>query len=709
MVLLVKKLSRMNIYLRLIIVLTTIKDFINANKVCNSIGCQQTAKTILENMDSTVNPCDDFYAFSCGGFINKTIVPNGEEKVNVLTKTKDGLISDINDLMNEELNSSELQIFKDMKTFYKTCIDENKIEELGVTPMKDILKQMGGWPVIECDSWSIPRQTYRWYNETLKLRKLGFSAKYFLNFLVETDIKNPNKRIITLDQPYVGFSKFLLQFGNDSIIEYIQYMVNMAVLLGATEEKARKEMLQVFEFQSLMNISIKDPNLTDQYELMKVKDLRKLDGCIDWQSYINGMISNSSIFVEKEEEVVVYGRSYIEKLKNLILKTPIRVQANYMLWRVVEDSLLYLNKEAQDIANNFVTPVFGYAPETDRTKVCYKIVEESIGIGMSSMYIRRYLAKIPKDLSVMLDTYLKNEYLKSLSEVSWMDDETKKRAEVKMRKMKILIGYPPELLSDVEMKKYHQGLQSLEKDKHFTNMLSLMHYSKTKDYSLLRVPVTKNHWTKSGTIAIGNGAYRSLVNAYEIYAGIIRGIIYAEDRPKYINFALLAFIAGHEITHAFDVHGRTINEKGEEENWWSNATLTMFEDKKQCLINQYNNYEHSDDTPLNGEFLLSENMADNVGINVAHKAYLSAIKNDVHDEDLLPGLNYTQEQLYWISSANLWCSVYNPEYIFNEIFDDHSPNKYRVIGPLSNRPEFSKAFHCAANTPMNRTEKCQMI
>ncbi|XP_071750152.1 neprilysin-2-like isoform X2 [Lepeophtheirus salmonis] len=239
----------MNIYLRLIIVLTTIKDFINANKVCNSIGCQQTAKTILENMDSTVNPCDDFYAFSCGGFINKTIVPNGEEKVNVLTKTKDGLISDINDLMNEELNSSELQIFKDMKTFYKTCIDENKIEELGVTPMKDILKQMGGWPVIECDSWSIPRQTYRWYNETLKLRKLGFSAKYFLNFLVETDIKNPNKRIITLDQPYVGFSKFLLQFGNDSIIEYIQYMVNMAVLLGATEEKARKEMLQVFEFQ----------------------------------------------------------------------------------------------------------------------------------------------------------------------------------------------------------------------------------------------------------------------------------------------------------------------------------------------------------------------------------------------------------------------------------------------------------------------------
>ncbi|CAG2110395.1 unnamed protein product [Medioppia subpectinata] len=176
-----------------------------------------------------------------------------------------------------------------------------------------------------------------------------------------------------------------------------------------------------------------------------------------------------------------------------------------------------------------------------------------------------------------------------------------------------------------------------------------------------------------------------------------------------MNFGAIGTVIAHEITHAFDDIGKQFDKYGNNENWWHSTTDTMFKNRTQCLINQYNGYVLQDiATNLNGINTLGENIADNVGVREAFKAYKSYVKQ--HPKELtLPGLRYTPEQLFWITYGNVWCTQVRPE--VSKMFVDketHSPARFRVIGTLSNLKEFSQSFNCPEGSPMNPLNKCNI-
>ncbi|XP_035220511.1 neprilysin-2-like, partial [Stegodyphus dumicola] len=191
-------------------------------------------------------------------------------------------------------------------------------------------------------------------------------------------------------------------------------------------------------------------------------------------------------------------------------------------------------------------------------------------------------------------------------------------------------------------------------------------------------------------------------------AGILQDPLFSNDRPQYLNFPAIGNVIGHEIVHGFDDLGRQFDKNGNNINWWDQETDKSFRQKAQCIIDQYNNYTVGNGVKINGVHTLGENMADIGGMKVAYKAYQSWA-SDYGIEPSLPGLNYTPKQLFWISAANVMCSKFRPEFLMAfSTLGIGTPAMFRVIGPMSNLPEFAEDFGCSPDSSMVRENKCEV-
>uniref|UniRef100_A0ACB8FB89 Uncharacterized protein n=3 Tax=Sphaerodactylus townsendi TaxID=933632 RepID=A0ACB8FB89_9SAUR len=169
-------------------------------------------------------------------------------------------------------------------------------------------------------------------------------------------------------------------------------------------------------------------------------------------------------------------------------------------------------------------------------------------------------------------------------------------------------------------------------------------------------------------------------------------------------------VIGHEITHGFDDNGRNFNEKGDLVDWWTEVSARMFKEQSECMVNQYGNFtwDLAGGQHLNGINTLGENIADNGGIRQAYKSYVNFVKKN-GEEKLLPGLDFSHKQLFFLNFAQVWCGTFRPEYAVNAIKTDaHSPGHFRVLGTLQNTPEFSEAFQCPSADYMNPVKKCRV-
>jgi len=168
-------------------------------------------------------------------------------------------------------------------------------------------------------------------------------------------------------------------------------------------------------------------------------------------------------------------------------------------------------------------------------------------------------------------------------------------------------------------------------------------------------------------------------------------------------------VIGHEITHGFDDQGAQWDGDGNLFNWWAKETKKNYLEKAQCIIGQYGNYSvqvNDESINLNGIHTQGENIADNGGYKAAFRAYKRLVAKH-GPEPRLPGLPYTQRQMFWLAGAQINCGTMRPEYKkYIVLTDPHSPAQYRVNGPFSNLPEFAADWNCPVGSPMNPAKKC---
>ncbi|XP_078040555.1 M13 family metallopeptidase neprilysin 2 isoform X2 [Augochlora pura] len=677
--------------------------------VCYTPECVHTASRILKNMDTEIEPCDDFYDFACGGFLEATNVPDDKTIVTTFTEISDNLQNQLRASIEEKSPPNEPKPFRLAKNLYKACMNKTLIEKRGLQPLLNILKKLGGWPLLEGENWN--ETEFDWKESVYRFRKTGYSINCFIDFSIGVDLKNSTRRIIDLDQASLRLPREYLSKGfDDKIVQaYYNYMVDIATILGVDEATAKTELKQSLEFEmKLANISLpneKRRNATLLYNPMTLRELSKTYRSIPWKEYFNTLLAPNAQ-VDDDEVVIVSVPSYISDLEELLVSTPKRVQANYAIWRATASSVSYLTEEIRKKQLQYSTALSGRTEREPRWKECIDTVSGNLAISVGAMYVRKYFKEDAKKNALEMVADIRAEFKEILKRVDWMDEETRKSALDKAASMSSHIAYPEELLDDKKLEDFYEKLE-LSPDNYLESILNLTLFGVDYSFGKLRKPVNKTDWVTHGRPADVNAYYSSIENSIQYPAGILQGAFFNKDRPKYMNYGAIGFVIGHEITHGFDDQGRQFDKVGNLVDWWQPETKENYLERAECIIHQYGNYTVEDvGLNLNGINTQGENIADNGGIKEAYLAYKKWVKRN-HKESRLPGLPYTPEQLFWISAANTWCTKYRPETMKLRITTGfHSPGKFRVLGPLSNMEEFSQDFNCPLGSKMNPEKKC---
>lgn len=672
--------------------------------LCLTEPCITVASAVLGAMDRSVDPCQDFYNFACGGWIKNNPLYEGKSRWGSFSNLWEHNMLVMKQLLENTTMKGLSDAEEKAQRYYEACMNETKIEELGAKPLQQLIDQIGGWGLTE--PWAKDN-----FQKVLRTVSANLRTSPFFTVFVSTDSKNSSTNIIQVDQTSLGLPSrdyYLNKTANEKYLTaYLNFLVELGVLLGGTKESSRAMMEEVLDFETtLANITVPQEERRDEeliYNKMEAKDLTTLAPAVDWMPYLREMFA--SVSLNESEPVVVYAKEYLQKVSNLITKTNKSLLNNYMMMKVVRKMASILDQKFQDAEQRFFEVMYGTKKScTPRWKLCVSDTDSALGFALGAMFVKATFAEDSKAIAEKMVTEIKQAFEDGLKYVSWMDTETKKAAKEKADAIYNMVGYPEFIMNGTKLDKVFNDF-AVVSGLYFQNVMQYYNFSGRVTADQLRKPPNRNQW--SMTPPTVNAYYNPTKNEMVLPAGILQVPFYSHSWPKALNFGGIGVVMGHELTHAFDDQGREYDKDGNLRPWWKNSSVEAFKMQTQCMVEQYGNYSINQES-LNGRQTLGENIADNGGLKAAYNAYLNWIKKN-GEEAALPALGMTNHQLFFVGFAQVWCSVKTPESSHEGVMTDpHSPPRFRVIGTVSNSREFSKHFGCKADTPMNPNHKCEL-
>uniref|UniRef100_A0A669DAT3 Endothelin-converting enzyme 1 n=1 Tax=Oreochromis niloticus TaxID=8128 RepID=A0A669DAT3_ORENI len=603
---------------------------------------------VLGAMDRSVDPCQDFYNFACGGWIKNNPLYEGKSRWGSFSNLWEHNMLVMKQLLENTTMKGLSEAEEKAQRYYEACMNESKIEELGAKPLQQLIDQIGGWGLTE--PWDKDN-----FQKVLRTVSANLRTSPFFTVFVNTDSKNSSTNIIQVDQTSLGLPSrdyYLNKTANEKYLTaYLNFLVELGVLLGGTKESSRAMMEEVLDFETtLANITVPQEERRDEeliYNKMEAKDLATLAPAVDWMAYLREMFA--SVSLNESEPVVVYAKEYLQKVSDLITKTNKSLLNNYMMMKVVRKMASILDQRFQDAEQRFLEVMYGTKKScTPRWKVCVSDTDSALGFALGAMFVKATFAEDSKAIAENMVTEIKQAFEDGLKYVSWMDTETKKAAQEKADAIYNMVGYPEFIMNATKLDKVFNDVGKC-KSLYFQNVMQYYNFSGRVTADQLRKPPNRNQW--SMTPPTVNAYYNPTKNEMVLPAGILQVPFYSRSWPKALNFGGIGVVMGHELTHAFDDQGREYDKDGNLRPWWKNSSVEAFKKQTQCMVEQYDNYSINQE-PLNGRQTLGENIADNGGLKAAYKAYLNWIKKN-GEEATLPALGMTNHQLFFVGFAQM--------------------------------------------------------
>uniref|UniRef100_A0A1I8F0B1 Peptidase family M13 containing protein n=1 Tax=Wuchereria bancrofti TaxID=6293 RepID=A0A1I8F0B1_WUCBA len=648
-----------------------------------SVGIDESAL----HHNGYVDPCDDFYEYACGNYPINRHLPSNKAVRHTLSDMQNRLNKQIRKLLQAPVTDADKPWNRLAKQYYQKCLNEEELEATGASSMRKLLRDLGGWPVLEGRNWK------PWDNSWEKqlahiMNRTGVNA-IILELAVSHDPLNSSKFIIEVDQPKWGVgSRWPYLGGIDDLViqNYTSLMVQTAINIGADPTQAKHDMKKTIEFElRLVNFSADEMtrrNPERGNNRFQLWQLGSIFPHIDLITYIHTMFGGLEK-LSPNDTVIIREPEYFRRIQEVMRRSSKQIIANYVLWRVIQGYSPFLSPVMREPFYAFKANQTGLPsiPVPDRWEDCVFLATVMIDMPVGRLYVANHFDQL-RSMKKMNDLtkHFKNELIKQLQTVDWMDEETRRRA--------------PETTADESL---------LE----FTIRIKCMRI--TDELMRLKKFVDTSIWFQGP--AQVDAYYAPNLNEMIFPAGILQFPFMSPGVPSYITYAMVGAVIGHEVSHAFDDQGGRFDEYGNLHNWWDVETARKFYEKTECFIKQYNAVKVEEaGVHLNGQLSVGENIADNAGVKTAFIAYKSWVEENSRQEAALPGFqNMTSTQMFFLAYANNWCSLIRPKHYLQIIMADvHAPSKYRAIIPLQNRPEFSEAFHCPKGSPMNPVKKCSI-
>ncbi|KAL7294193.1 hypothetical protein TKK_0012214 [Trichogramma kaykai] len=680
---------------------------------CLTEHCVAVAASIINSMDMTIHPCDDFYQYACGGWISKNPIPDGKSIWGTFGKLEQDNQLVVKNVLERPLVEMKSQTEKKAKQYYLSCLDANEtIENLGAKPMLDLLENVGGWSIsgkFDVKRWS--------FQENMHVLQNVYNMGGLFSWAVSEDDRNSSRYIIEIDQGGLTLpttDNYLNKTEHGKVlVAYLDYMTKIGVLLGGEENSTRKKMQNIIDFETkIAEITTPQEERRDEekmYNLMTLQELQVKAPFFSWLKYFQNATSLLNKTISNQMKVVVYAPDYLRKLTELVRdykKTDEKktILNDYLVWQTVRTLTSCLSKPFRDAYKGLRKALIGSEGHEEQWRFCVNDANNVMGFAIGAMFVREVFHGKSKPMAEEMINEIRSAFTKNLKNLDWMDAETRKSAEQKANAITDMIGFPDFILNPSEIDDGFKNLQ-INPNEYFMNNIRINVFTLKKNLEKLDQPVNKTSWIMTPPTV--NAYYTPTKNQIVFPAGILQSPFFDMKNPSSLNFGGMGVVMGHELTHAFDDLGREYDLNGNLHQWWNNATIDRFKNRTECFVDQYHNYE-IEGRRVNGRQTLGENIADNGGLKAAYHAYLAKHKN-MDDLLSLPGLDLSHEQLFFVNFAQVWCSAATTEAVSLQIEkDSHCPAKYRVIGPLSNLEEFSREFNCPKGSRMNPIHKCEV-
>ncbi|XP_018573332.1 endothelin-converting enzyme homolog isoform X1 [Anoplophora glabripennis] len=686
------------------------------SKPCLNASCVHIASNILEAMDSSFDPCEDFYSYSCNGWVKANPIPDGKSTWGTFQKLEQQNQLVIKHVLEQPMETLKSKAEQKAKMYYESCLDTNDtVETLGNKPMLDLLRRIGGWNVTD-SGFNILTWTLQNITQTVQ-NKYNIGALF--SYAVNEDDRNSSRHILQIDQSGLTLptrENYLNKTEqHEKVLKaYLEYMTKVGVLLNGEENSTRAQMKAVIEFETkLANITTPSELRRDEesiYNLMTIAELQDRAPFIDWRKFFEDAMRIVNKKITSKEQIVVYAPEYLGNLTELIKEYNSTSEGkivlnNYMVWQTVRVFAMCLSKDFRDAYKGLRTALMGSeGGEEPQWRYCIQDTNTVLGFAIGAIFVREVFHQDSKIQAEVMINNVRNAFKKNFSNLKWMDEETRKVAIAKADAISDMIGYP-EFIKDMNQLDERFENLSVRNDTYFDNNININYFNLKKMLEKINEPVNKTTWSMAPSTV--NAYYTPTKNQMVFPAGILQNPFYDPNFPPSLNYGGMGVVMGHELTHGFDDQGRQFDKYGNLNHWWKNKTIDKFKQRTKCVVDQYNKYKINGKN-INGNQTLGENIADNGGLKAAYHAYLELTKSQ-SEPPALPGIKLSHRQLFFVAFAQVWCSAVTKEATNLQIEkDSHSPAQYRVIGALSNLKEFSQEFKCKAGSKMNPRNKCEV-
>jgi len=639
----------------------------------------------LSDIDRNANPCQDFYEFANGAWRAKNPIPASmvmwSKRWAAGEATKDVLQGILEDASANAKTAPPKSAERLIGDYYGACMDQNTIDALGI---KAIERELA-W-VHSVASVSDLQIVIQKLNEEAIFAPFAFGSSQ--------DPHNPQAVIADAAASGLGLPERDYYFKPDEKSKetrqkYLEHIATMFVLAGsdkATADANAKVVMRMetaFAGASLNNVELRDPHATDHK--MKLDEVQKLTPDFNWSTYFADLKIDPSVPFNVDQP------KFLEEFQKQLKDTSIADWKIYLTWQV-------LLSAAPSLSTPFVQESFafhqkylqGAAELKPRWKRCVEATDNDLGEALGKKYVQKTFSPEAK---ARMQEMVKNILLALHDDIltlTWMSDETKKKALEKLATFNPKVGYPDKW-------KDYSGVE-ITRDAYWSDVVSARRYAVKDDAALIGKPVDRGRWGM--TTPTSNAYYNPQLNEIVFPAGILLPHMFDVTATDAANYGGIGPVIGHEISHGFDDQGAQYDATGELKNWWTPADYKDFQNRGACVVDQFSGYTVDGGLHENGKLVLGETIGDLGGVKLAYLAFEKSMQGKPRPADKD---GFTPEQQFFISWGQSRGDEIRPDAQRQFVLTNpHPVSKYRVLGPLSNLPEFQKAFSCKVGDAMVR-------
>ncbi len=643
----------------------------------------------LTNLDRAVDPCVDFYKFSCGGWITHNPIPPDQAAWSVYGKLTNDNQQFLWGILTEDAKPGATRTVVQQKVgdFFESCMNTAAIDAAGVGPIQPAIVGLNGLRTREELVAAITNLHHR------------YPGAGFFRSGTDQDAVDSSVIIVALEAGGLGLPDrdYYLKTDAKSVTlreQYVDYIQALLALEGETPEQAKADSDSILRIEtalakaSLTRVERRDPHKT--YHMMTLAELSGLTPSIDWARYfrVQGAPGVKKLNVSQPE--------FMKAVQAELATEPVDSLRAYLRFHLLSGSAPYLAKPFEQANFDFYAKTLrGVKQMPPRWKTCVRTTDRDLGEALGQEFVARTFTADTKAKTQHMTEQIETAMGQEIQGLTWMSPETKTEALRKLHAIRNKIGYP-------ENWRDYTAL-TVKPDDYFGDVLRAQQFEETRQWNKLGKPVDLNEWGMTPPTV--NAYFNPQMNDINFPAGVLQPPLYdpkMDDAPNYGNTGATI---GHELTHAFDDEGRQFDSKGNLRDWWTPADAKGFEDRINCVRDQYAGYVVVDDIHITSKLTSGEDVADLGGTLLAYMAW----KRQTAGEPLKTVDGFTPDQRFFVGMAQWACENQRPENLrLSAATNPHSPGFARINGVVSNLPEFQKAFGCEVGQPMVHTPTCKV-